>query len=42
MSLGTSDTVLLATERYQPHPNYHVFPHPAGDDKAGTKRYMGM
>lgn len=42
VSLGTSDTVLLATESYQPHPNYHVFPHPAGDSNDSTKRYMGM
>jgi xylulokinase len=42
VSLGTSDTVLLATEKYNPHPNYHIFPHPAGNDKTGGERYMGM
>lgn len=42
ISLGTSDTVLLATETYNPHPNYHIFPHPAGDTLVGQKRYMAM
>lgn len=42
VSLGTSDTVLLATESYNPNPNYHIFPHPAGKSKEGKDHYMGM
>ncbi|KAL7415883.1 hypothetical protein BDY24DRAFT_337338, partial [Mrakia frigida] len=42
ISLGTSDTVLLASNHYQPSPNFHVFSHPAGDSPDGSRRYMAM
>lgn len=29
ISLGTSDVVLVATEAYNPHPEFHAFFHPA-------------
>lgn len=42
VSMGTSDTVLLATETYNPHPNYHIMASPAGDASDGTRTYMAM
>lgn len=42
VSMGTSDTVLLATEEYNPHPAYHLMAHPAGDGPGGARRYMAM
>jgi len=37
VSMGTSTTVLLVTDKYKPSPNYHVFKHPTNKDQ-----YMGM
>lgn len=37
ISLGTSTTVLLITENYQPSSQYHLFKHPTM-----PKHYMGM
>lgn len=37
VSLGTSTTILLVTNQYQPSPNYHLFIHPTIPD-----HYMGM
>lgn len=34
VSLGTSDTVLLPSRVYAPHPQYHVFAHPASTPNA--------
>jgi xylulokinase len=52
VSLGTSDVVLVSTESYNPHPEYHAFFHPAqiappsvqDDDKreVGPIRYFNM
>ncbi|CDZ97127.1 Sugar (pentulose and hexulose) kinases [Phaffia rhodozyma] len=42
ISLGTSDTVLLASNEYLPSPDYHVFASPAGDSQSGQRRYMSM
>jgi xylulokinase len=42
VSLGTSDTVLLASNDYLPDPDYHVFGHPMGDAPGGKRRYMAM
>lgn len=42
VSMGTSDTVLLATEECNPHPAYHLMAHPAGDGPGGARRYMAM
>uniref|UniRef100_A0A060SZK7 Xylulose kinase n=1 Tax=Blastobotrys adeninivorans TaxID=409370 RepID=A0A060SZK7_BLAAD len=36
VSLGTSTTALVVTEKYVPSPQYHLFSHPAG------RGYMGM
>ncbi|KAM0786269.1 hypothetical protein ACM66B_007066 [Microbotryomycetes sp. NB124-2] len=41
VSLGTSDTILLSTTDYAPHPDVHVFSYPA--NRSGGKRsYMAM
>lgn len=37
ISLGTSTTVLIVTDRYEPSPQYHLFKHPTM-----PKHYMGM
>lgn len=37
VSLGTSTTILLVTDQYEPSPDYHMFMHPTVPD-----HYMGM
>lgn len=53
ISLGTSDVVLVSTSKYNPHPQYHAFFHPAqigppsvqdDDEREGCEalRYFNM
>lgn len=43
ISLGTSDTVLLPSDTYVPHPSYHIFAHPASvEGDAATPPYFLM
>lgn len=41
VSLGTSDTLLVSTNQYFPHEEYHAFAHPA-QTPGQTKRYFNM
>lgn len=36
--MGTSDVVLVSTDNYRPHPEYHAFFHPAQIAPGGKAR----
>ncbi|PWN47833.1 actin-like ATPase domain-containing protein [Violaceomyces palustris] len=45
LSLGTSDTVMVSTEEYLPHRDYHAFVHPAQlspTPPGGSRKYFNM